>query len=101
MNILYFLGSRIYSVYTYHKEDWSEKAVNYFWPKSFHSKFTEYGKKYEEHALIAYGRQHQQYNIHKVGIAISKKYPWFGYSPDGIIFENGQPVALLEIKCPY
>ncbi|KAF2885848.1 hypothetical protein ILUMI_20325, partial [Ignelater luminosus] len=26
---------------------------------------------------------------------------WLGYSPDGVIFENNKPTALLEIKCPF
>lgn len=26
--------------------------------------------------------------------------PWLGYSPDGIVFENGKPHCLVEIKCP-
>nr|XP_023027209.1 uncharacterized protein LOC111515213 [Leptinotarsa decemlineata] len=94
-------SSRIYSVYTYAKENWSEKAINYFWPKIFSSKFTEHGKKYEQHALNAYKKQYSLCEVHTVGFVINKRYPWFGYSPDGIIFENGKPIKLLEIKCPY
>lgn len=101
MNDLIILGSRIYSIFTYAKADWSKKAENYFWPKSFSNKFTEYGKKYEGHACKAYKKQYIRYEVHNVGIAISTRYPWFGYSPDGIIFENGKPIKLLEIKCPY
>lgn len=32
---------------------------------------------------------------------MSNLNPWLAYSPDGVIFSDGKPTALLEIKCPY
>jgi hypothetical protein len=35
------------------------------------------------------------------GFVICKKFPWLGYSPDGIVVNSsGVPQKLLEIKCP-
>ena len=39
--------------------------------------------------------------VHEVGLVISSKNPWLAQSPDGVIFENGKPNELLEIKCPF
>lgn len=35
------------------------------------------------------------------GLIISQEFPWLGFSPDGVIFEENIPVKLVEIKCPY
>ncbi|KAL4104380.1 hypothetical protein QTP88_019681 [Uroleucon formosanum] len=32
---------------------------------------------------------------------VSNKNPWLGYSADGVVFEFGKPIKLLEIKCPF
>lgn len=93
-------GSRCYGIYTYNLGDWSSKAMRYFWPKSFKSKYTEYGKQYEGSARKAYeGRN--RYKVVDTGLIVSQKQPWLGYSPDGIVIENNKPIKLLEIKCPY
>ncbi|KAF5304995.1 hypothetical protein FQR65_LT18805 [Abscondita terminalis] len=94
-------GSRCYSLFTYKQDNWNLKADKYFWPKSFVSKFTEYGKKYEQNAMKAYKTRNKTYEVFVPGFVVCKLYPWFGYSPDGIVFENGHPIRLVEIKCPY
>lgn len=33
------------------------------------------------------------------GLIVNKNYPWFGYSPDGFVFE-GEDIFLFEVKCP-
>lgn len=35
------------------------------------------------------------------GMVVSHSNPWLGYSPDGVIFEDNRPVALLEVDCLY
>lgn len=47
---LWFLGSRIYDIYTYSKDDWETKAMKYFYPKSFSNKYVKHGIKYEREA---------------------------------------------------
>lgn len=95
------VGSRCYSIFTYKENDWKNKAIRYFWPKSFYSKYTAHGKRYEALAVAAYKRENPASEIFQPGIFISREWPWIGYSPDAIIFENNQPTKLLEVKCPF
>ena len=37
----------------------------------------------------------------KFGLIISTQNPWLGYSPDCVVFKEGKPDVLIEIKCPY
>jgi len=32
---------------------------------------------------------------------VSNKNSWLGYSADGVVFEFGKPIKLLEIKCLF
>ena len=40
-------------------------------------------------------------HVIEVGLVVSRQNPWLAVSPDGVIFENGAPVEVLEIKCPF
>lgn len=40
-------------------------------------------------------------DIHEVGLVVCQSDPWLAVSPDGVIFENGEPIKLLEIKFPF
>lgn len=68
--------------------------------KNFKSQYTEYGKEKEKEArdlfVIATGCR-----VLETGLIVSKQNPWLAYSPDGIIFDDNKPLALLEIKCPF
>lgn len=97
---MYFLGSRCYSIFTYKQTDWKKKSINYFHPKGFTNKFVQHGITHEKEALALYQRN-LGYDVVVPGFIICKKYPWLGYSPDGIIFKEGKPLRLLEIKCPF
>lgn len=33
-------------------------------------------------------------------LVVSPVLPWLGYSPDGVVFHNGEPALLLEVKSP-
>ncbi|KAJ8914738.1 hypothetical protein NQ315_017449 [Exocentrus adspersus] len=39
--------------------------------------------------------------VDTAGFIICQKFPWLGFSPDGIVFGRNGPIRLLEIKCPY
>ncbi|KAF5295913.1 hypothetical protein FQR65_LT10344 [Abscondita terminalis] len=65
-------GSRCYSLFTYKQDNWNLKADKYFWPKSFVSKFTEYGKKYEQNAMKAYKTRNKTYEVFVPGFVVCK-----------------------------
>ena len=88
------------SIYTYSKDNWSEKASKYFWNKEFKSKYTSHGVKYENIAREKYITEENKH-VEECGLIVCISEPWLGYSPDGIVVKNGRPVKLLEIKCPY
>lgn len=55
------------------------------------------GLDYEPVARKDYEKKKDR-NVTQVGFITSEKYPWLGYSPDGLIL--GKEVRGLEIKCP-
>uniref|UniRef100_A0A6P7H3Y7 Uncharacterized protein LOC114344070 isoform X1 n=1 Tax=Diabrotica virgifera virgifera TaxID=50390 RepID=A0A6P7H3Y7_DIAVI len=93
-------GSHVYEIFTYSKNDWDTKAIKYFFPKKFSNKFVRYGIETEGCAREAF-IELTGANIIDCGMVVSHSNEWLGYSPDGIIFENGKPAVLLEIKCLY
>ncbi|XP_030749252.1 uncharacterized protein LOC115877238 [Sitophilus oryzae] len=94
-------GSRCYEIYTYRGLDWDTKSKKFYWPKSFTNKFVRHGLKYEKDARAAFISQ-TGHTVIECGMIISPQNKWLGFSPDGIIIDtNGNPVALLEIKCIY
>lgn len=54
----------------------------------------QWGVKNEKHAIKAFADVHGQ--VSKVGLFVSKKFPFLGASPDG--FWKG---CVVEVKCPY
>jgi len=41
-------------------------------------------------------------NVITSGFITSKKCPWLGYSPDGVVLDTlNNPKKLIEIKCPF
>lgn len=96
-------GSRCYEIFTYSKNknpDWIKKCDNFFHPSNFKNE-------YVEHGLINEGKARQMFIditrkiVIETGLIVSIINPWIAYSPDGVIFLNGIPIALLEIKCPF
>lgn len=57
-------------------------------------------KKHEETARHKYIESSQS-EVFVPGLIVNKIYPWLAYSADGVVFRNGKPFKLLEIKCPY
>jgi hypothetical protein len=71
-----------------------------FFPKKAYGDAIEHGKKYETEAFAAYAMSCSDI-VMSAGFVICKKFPWLGYSPDGIVVNSsGIPQKLLEIKCP-
>lgn len=94
-------GSTGYSIFTFKKEDeWENKAKKLFFPKHFTNKFVEHGRRYEKEALEAFKKECED-EIVTPGLVVSTTFPWLGFSPDGVVFENDTPTTLLEIKCPF
>lgn len=98
--MIYVLGSRCYSIYTYKGSDWEKKTKSFFEQKCLRNKYVLHGLTHEKHALAAY-KYSNNCDVLTPGLIISHLYPWLAYSPDGIRFENGKPKTLIEIKCPY
>lgn len=93
-------GSRCYEIFTYSKGDWEMKAKKHFFPKGFTTKALRHGLLCEEKARKAFIERTGK-EVMECGIVISPANKWLGYSPDGVVFQNGKPTAVLEIKCPY
>lgn len=93
-------GSRCYEIFTYGGADWENKSKRYFWPKSFSNKYVKHGLQYESCAREAFISKMGK-EVIECGMIISPQNKWLGFSPDGVVMENNQPVALLEIKCLY
>lgn len=96
-------GTTCYGLFTYMKNkkpDWQKKCDSFFDITNFKSQYTEYGRKTEKVALQVYVKNTGN-QVLQTGLIISQQNPWFGFSPDGIIFKDGKPDVLLEIKCPF
>lgn len=94
-------GSRCYEIFTYSRNDWDNKALKYFYPKSIiKNKYISHGLKYENDARRAFISLTGT-DVREFGFVVPKNNIWLGYSPDGVIFEHDKPVALLEIKCIF
>lgn len=60
---------------------------------------TDWGNEYEPFAREAFA-QETGLDLVEIGFAIHERMTCVGCSPDGIIIDDGEPVAGLEIKCP-
>lgn len=93
-------GSRVYELFTYSRDDWDMKAMKYFFPAKINNKYIKHGIEYEATARESF-IEFTGACVVDCGMVISHSNEWLGYSPDGIIFEDGKPTALLEIKCIF
>ncbi|XP_050457534.1 uncharacterized protein LOC126854641 [Cataglyphis hispanica] len=96
-------GSTCYQLFTYTSNknpDWQKKCDPFFSPKNFWSEYTDYGKKTEGEARECF-RKATNKDIIETGLIICQQNPWLAYSPDGVIFKDGKPSEVLEIKCPF
>ncbi|KYM93672.1 hypothetical protein ALC62_15722 [Cyphomyrmex costatus] len=98
-------GARCYGIYTYTKNkkpQWETKALKYFYPKVFKpTKEMKHGIEHESEARKTYCDE-KEVEVIQFGLIVPSENSWLGYSPDGVVFnEDGNPVKLIEIKCPF
>lgn len=93
-------GSRCYEIFTYSKEDWTNKTLNYFFPAKINNKFVRHGIEWESAAREAFIKMSGM-EVVDCGMVVSAANKWLGYSPDGIVLFEGKPIYLLEIKCIF
>lgn len=75
-------------------------------PKSFTSRHTSHGIKYESEAIHAYVKEMNSRSmavqVFRSGLVVYQKEPVLACSPDGKVIDTGcrKPFGLLEVKCP-
>lgn len=72
-----------------------------FFQKSFSNKYVCHGNENEKNVLVAYQASTTNIVLNSLGFIICKLFPWLGFSPDAVVVENGIPIKLVEIKCPF
>ena len=81
------------------------KAVCYPESSVFAGKACQYGCQHEDAARKLYekimGIDHHSFELHKVGLCVSRNWPFLGASPDGLVQCTCCGHGTLEIKCPY
>uniref|UniRef100_A0ABD2WU95 SWIM-type domain-containing protein n=1 Tax=Trichogramma kaykai TaxID=54128 RepID=A0ABD2WU95_9HYME len=91
-----------YDLSTYLKNktpNWPKKLKRSFYPLSISSTFIEHGNNLEDQARRCF-IQSTNNLVFCTGLVVSQQNPWLACSPDGVIFKDNQPHALLQIKCP-
>lgn len=100
--LLRITGSKCHTLYRFKPSEkctWEQKMTKLLGQNFPGNDATRYGKASEEPALAEYALNTVS-AVSTVGLVVNAKVPWLGYSPDGIVFHNGRPVRLLEIKSP-
>lgn len=95
-------GSKCHALYRFvpHEElDWDQKIGRMLGPSFKGNDATRYGKACEKPALEEYAANAAGVVV-TLGLVINPALPWLGYSPDGVVFSNGRPEVLLEVKSP-
>ncbi|KAG0424898.1 hypothetical protein HPB47_027905 [Ixodes persulcatus] len=79
--------------------DWERKVRSTMQPSFRGNAATAYGQRCEPKAREKYVTTNNG-DVFTCGLVVCPKNPWLGCSPDGVVFEDGRPAKLLEIKCP-
>lgn len=63
---------------------------------------TKWGKQWESVAIDVYQRRTKA-TVEPVGFIVHDELPYFGGSPDGIVYKSGMGAAsgIIEVKCPF
>ncbi|KAL4512608.1 hypothetical protein ABPG72_020445 [Tetrahymena utriculariae] len=66
----------------------------------------QYGNNFEAVAREKYIENMQakfgpNFTVKEFGLIVDKNYNWIAGSPDGIVYENNNPIGCIEIKCPF
>lgn len=102
-------ASRFSDIITAAKGELSKSSTSYIreligevfcpdWEPWQGNQFMERGKEFEQEARECFAAE-TQLNVEEVGFCIADD-GICGCSPDGLIFENGNPITGVEIKCP-
>ena len=78
------------------RTDKQKLAVDLIKAKTFHSRATEHGIKFEKHAVKMYEKVNSV-KVENCGIFVSPSMPFLGASPDGIVSDS----LIVEVKCPF
>lgn len=65
------------------------------------NQYTEHGIKVEDDARKVFCKNNPSLKVFQTGLLVSSLNSWLSYSPDGVVFFNGLPDAILEIKVPF
>ncbi|KAH9371109.1 hypothetical protein HPB48_015674 [Haemaphysalis longicornis] len=100
--LLRITGSKCHTLFRFTQSEkctWEQKMTKLLGQNFQGNDGTRYGKTSEEPALAEYALNTVS-AVSTMGLVVNAKVPWLGYSPDAIVFHNGRPVRLLEIKSP-
>lgn len=97
-----FVGSKCYEFYTYSQNCHSDDAWDKKLSGIFHSNFVSddmiRGTELEPVALKIFA-DGQSGTLYRAGFIVNQYLPIFGYSPDGLLLQDGS-LRLVEVKCP-
>ena len=100
-----FTASQFYLI-SHRQRSHDKFAQEIMCPKTFHSRHTAHGIKYEPVAIDRYHKyMHSQktpVHVFKSGFVVCTNCPILGCSPDGKVIDPNceDPFGLLEVKCP-
>ena len=100
-----FTASQFYLI-SHRQRSHDKFAQEIMCPKTFHSRHTAHGIKYEQVAIDMYHKyMHSQktpVHVFKSGFVVCSNSPFLGCSPDGKVIDPNceDPFGLLEVKCP-
>lgn len=100
--MLRITGSKCHTLYRFvpsPARSWQDKIVKLLTQKFAGNDAMRYGKACEKPALEEHALNTGD-AVSTVGLVVNPMVPWLGFSPDGIVFRDGKPAVLLEIKSP-
>ena len=98
-------GSKCYALFTHDAKgrnaNWDKKLIALEKSRMFAGNAaTRYGQKSENKAMEIYEQMCVGEKVVRCGLIVPPKCPWLGFSPDGVVMRDGQPVRLVEVKSP-
>lgn len=79
-----------------------QKIISLIKPKFRGNNATKHGSEWEKVANNIYlTTLSSDLSVKRCDLVVSPIVPWLAFSPDGILFKDNKPQALIEIKCLY
>lgn len=97
-------GDNIYKIYTYTKNkkaDWTKLSKQIFSDNNYKAEILEFSVRQDGEACKLFATtltRKSSINVFNVGTIVSVSNPWLCFTPDGVVFENNVPVALLVVN---